>query len=125
MTGPQQLTLNFEPGLTVRFPDWHAVLTHAVYASRKGLGGVAADLDVSPTDLTKRLSKDENRPLRAEQAVEIIEATGDMTPIYWLIERFLRDPETQRTAAIQQLAGLMPVLIELASQAGVMPKGKR
>lgn len=120
----RQLTLDFEPGLTARYPDWHAVLTHAVYASRKGLNGVAADLDVSPTDLTKRLSKDEQRPLRAEQAVGIIESTGDLTPIYWLIERFLRDPETQRTAAIQQLAVVMPMVQALLEQAGVTPTGK-
>lgn len=121
----QQLSLNFEPGLTARYPDWHAVLTHAVYASRKGLNGVAGDLDVSPSDLTKRLSKDEQRPLRADQAVGIIESTGDLTPVYWLIERFLRDPEQQRTAAIQQLAQVMPILQTLIEQAGLTAKGKR
>jgi len=119
-----QLSLDFEPGLTARYPDWHAVLTHAVYASRKGLNGVAADLDVSPTDLTKRLAHHEERPLRADQAVAIIESTGDMTPIYWLIERFLRDPETQRTQAIQQIAQVMPVLMQLIEQAGVATAGK-
>jgi len=121
MTGAQ-LTLNFEPGLTARYPDWHATLAHAVYASRKGLSGVAADLDVSPSDLTKRLSHDENRPLRADQAVRIIESTGDLTPIYWLIEKFLRDADAQRVQAIQQLAELAPRLLELAAQAGVLTK---
>ena len=43
-----------------------------------------------------------------------------------LAEKFLRDPEAQRTAAIQQLAMLAPIMAALAEQAGVsIPKGRR
>ena len=59
--------------------------------------------------------------------IGIVEATGDHRPIYWLAEKFLGDPEAQRTAAMQQIAMLTPILVSLAEQAGVpMPtRGKR
>ena len=121
MPAAQQLTLNFTPGLTAQYRSLREVAAAAVYASRKGVSGVAGDLDMSPTDLTKRLNLDgaEPRPLRVEDLEGIIESTGDCRPIYWLIERFLRDPESVKQQAVSQLAVLVPQLLELARQAGV------
>lgn len=101
-----QLSLSFEPGLTARFRSLREATAHSVYASRKGRSSVAADLDLSPTDLTKRLNADhgEHRPLRADDVEQIIASTGDFTPIYWLIEKFLRDPDVVRQQATQILA---------------------
>jgi hypothetical protein len=116
-----QIALDFTPGLTAQYRSLREVAAAAVYASRKGVSGVAARLDMSPTDLTKRLNADsaEPRPLRVEDLEGIIESTGDMRPIYWLIERFLRDPESAKQQAVSQLATLLPALIELTRQAGI------
>jgi hypothetical protein len=114
-----QLTLNFTPGLTAQYRSLREVAAAAVYASRKGVAGVAGDLDMSPTDLTKRLNIDgaEPRPLRVEDLEGIVASTGDHRPIFWLIEKFLRDPATQQQQAIAQIAQLLPVLNELVTQA--------
>ena len=131
MAGSGQLALAFEPGLTARYRVFEDVLAAAVHAHRGGVDSVAAHLDMAPSDLSKRLNAHlaakegdpSNRPLRAADAFGIIEATGDFRPIYWLAEKFLRDPESQRTAAIQQLAMLGPIMVALAEQAGVkVPK---
>lgn len=115
-----QLSLSFEPGLTAWFRSLREAAAHSVYASRKGLSSVA-DLDLSPTDLTKRpnAERGEHRPLRADDVEQIIASTGDFTPIYWLIEKFLRDQDVVRQQATQQIAALLPQLIELAKQANV------
>lgn len=117
----QQLSLSFPTGLTAQFRSLREVAAAAVYASKKGVAGVAGSLDMSPTDLTKRLNPDsaEPRPLRVEDLEGIIAATGDMRPIHWLIERFLRDPEQAKAQAIGQMATLLPQMIELAKQAGI------
>lgn len=109
---PRQYTLDFEPGLTERFKTWDSVLAAAVYGSRKGLNAVASDLDMSPSELTRRLNPDSDdaRPLRTKDAVGIIKATEDMRPVYWLIETFLRDPEIARQEAIAQLPALMEAM---------------
>lgn len=113
----QQFALDFLPGITDRCPRWEDTLIHAVYASRTGLNGVAAALDASPSDLCKRLAGEESRPLRAKDVIGIIEATQDFTPIYWLIERFLKDPDAKRKEALARLPELMKLLEATLAQA--------
>lgn len=127
MASRDQLSFAFEPGLTARYRVWEDVLAAAVHGYRGGVEAVAAHLDMAPSDLSKRLNSHlaakegdpHNRPLRAGDAFGIIECTGDLRPIQWLAEKFMRDPDAARTAAIQQLAQLAPVFMALVEQAGV------
>lgn len=127
MGGGSQLALNFEPGLTARHRTLEDCCAAVVHNFRGGVESVAAHLDMAPSELSRRLnahvqSKEgeaSNRPLRVSDLVGIIQATGDFRPIYWLAEKYLRDPEAQRTAAIQQIALMIPVLAQLADEAGV------
>jgi hypothetical protein len=114
-----QLTLNLDLGLTAQYRSLREVAAATVYASKKGVAGVAGDLDMSPTDLTKRLNPDgaEPRPLRVEDLEGILSSTGDFRAIHWLIEKFLRDPSAVKEQAIGQIALLLPQLQELLAQA--------
>lgn len=124
-----QHSFDFTPGLTTQFPRLRDVLCAVVYASRAGLKGVAADLDISPSELSRMLNREQDDPrkLDVDDAVAIMASTGDTRPVQWLIERFLHNPEERRTMAAMQLAQILPVMIELAHQAGiaVAPKAKR
>jgi hypothetical protein len=117
-----QLQLDFEPGLLQKYPRWEDTFVTAVYSCRKGLNGVASDCDQSPSELSKRLawrkdSKDEPRPLRSCDIVEILKSTGDFTPIYWLIEQFLKDPEIRKQEALARIPGLVQQLEQIMAQA--------
>lgn len=116
----RQFTLDFEPGLTERFKSWDEVLAASVYGSRKGLNSVAADLDMSPSELTRRLNPDTDdpRPLRTKDGIKIIESTGDMRPVYWLIETFLQDPEAMKQEALSRLPGLLAAVQATLEAAG-------
>lgn len=122
-----QLSLAFEPGLTAKFRSVEDCLQHVVLTARGGVDAVAVKIDMAPSELTRRLhahlaakeGDPNNRPLRVSDMVHIITATGDLTPLYWLAEKFAADPESQRTSAMQQLAMLAPVFINLAEQAGI------
>jgi hypothetical protein len=123
-----QTSFDFTPGLTVQFPRLRDVLCAVVYGSRAGLKGVAADLDVSPSELSRMLNREQDDPrkLDVDDVVGIISATGDTRPVQWLIERFLHNPEERKVTAAAQLAQILPAVIELAHQAGVvMPKSRR
>jgi len=123
-----QATLNFTPGLTVQFPRLRDVCAAAVYGSRSGLKGVAADLDVSPSELSRMLNREQDDPrkLDVEDFVGLIASTGDTRPVQWLIERFLHNPEQRQAMAAAQIAQIMPALVELIAQAGVVvPKAGR
>lgn len=115
-----QLTLDFQPGLTVQFPQYEDVIAAAVYGSRKGLNGVAADLDMSPSELCRRLNRngDDHRPLRASDADRIIESTGDKRPVYWQIEKHLGDPKAAQQHALAQIPAVLAQLNELMKAAG-------
>lgn len=122
----QQLALDFEPGLTAKHRTLEDCCAAVVHNARVGVDGVAAALDMSPSELSRRLNAHvpakegdvHNRPLRVGDLVGIVQTTGDFRPIYWLIEKFLRDPEAQRTQAINQLAQTMPIIEALLEQAG-------
>jgi hypothetical protein len=62
----------------------------------------------------------DERKLDVDAAVKIIESTGDLRPVQWMVERFLQNPEVRRASAAAQLAQLMPALLQLAEQAGVV-----
>lgn len=111
-----QLSLDFTPGLTTQFKTLSQVCAAAVYGHRGGLGAVASDLDMAPSDLCRRLTEEHDRPLTAEHVDGIIASTQDMRPIHWLIEKYLQDPEAKRLQAINELAQIMPMVQALVEQ---------
>lgn len=121
-----QLAFDFTPGLTAQFPKLRDVLCASVYNSRGGLKAVASDLDVSPSELSRMLNRDQDDPrkLDVDVAVAIVDSTGDMRAVYWMIERFLRDPAQVRAQAAAEIARLLPTLNELVRQSGAT-KAKR
>lgn len=121
-----QMQLNFEPGLTAQFKTLEDVLSAAVYASRTGLQGCAAAADQSPSELSRRLNKVDALPLRVVDMTAVLDETKDLRPVYWLIERYLQDPQARRNALEQQFAQLLPAVITMAEQLGLTgTKGKR
>lgn len=116
--------LDFQSGLTAQFPHLEDVLTAVVYGCRIGLNGVAAALDQSPSELSRRLNResDDHRPARVADMVGIMKVTGDLRPIYWQIEKFMESPEARMARAADQLSHLLPMVVELATQAGVAAK---
>jgi len=125
-----QNAFDFTPGLTVQFKSLRQVLAAAVYGSRASLNGVASDLDLSPSELQRMLNRGiaDERKLDTDDVEKIIVSTSDLRPVYWMVEKFLQDPERMRATAAQQLAQLLPAVLELAHQAGVTaspPKHRR
>lgn len=133
MNARTQLPLDFEPGLTARHRTLEDCIAAVVHGYRGGMDSVAATLDMSPSELSRRLNAHiqakegdvSNRPLRVADLVGIVKATGDMRPIYWLAESFMGDPDSRRDAAVQQLAMLAPIFVTLAEQAGIQLQRKR
>lgn len=82
---------------------------------------IAADMDMSSSDLGRRLSPSEGDPRRlsVDDLVRLIDATGDLSPIYWLIEKFAIDDEARQRRAQAELAKQLPGLIALLKQVGV------
>lgn len=101
-----QLTLDFEGGLLRQHHNLLDVVATGTY--RHGLKRVAAAIDKAPSNLSMMLSGQRHFPI-SELEAWIVE-TGNLTPIYYLIERFLGERRPQSDAAIEQLRGLLPAL---------------
>jgi len=113
----QQMSLAFEPGLSVRFRSLVDCVASGVYG--RGLGRVAPMLDTAPSHLSVQLADDGTRHLPAATVERYIEATGDLTPIYYLLDKFCRDPAARQQEAVAQLAALVPQLAGLMEAAGL------
>ena len=126
-----QLTLDFRPGLTQQFRTLRLATHAAVLNARGGVQAIAPAVDMSPSLLGRKLSgnpDDPHRTLDIDDWVEVVRASGDLTPIYWLVERFLPNCEQKRSAAIDQLTRLMPqvaALLEVAAPADAAKRQRR
>lgn len=116
----KQYTLDFEPGLSERHHSLLDCVRETAYSFRSPLKTIAADMDMSESDLSRRLRSDptDKRSFSICDFERFIVATGDVTPIHYLIEKYLQDPEHKRARALDQLAGIMPMLESLLKTAG-------
>jgi hypothetical protein len=114
-----QLDLNFERGLIERFPTLMDVVRNDVENCGKLKKAVAADMDMSPSDLSRILSNNPSDPrnFTLDMLPAFIRATGRRTTIYWLIESFLDDPIKRREHALATLAEMLPGIAALVKQA--------
>lgn len=86
---------------------------------QRGLKRVAADLNEAPGNLSVKLSDDPVRHFSLDMFESYVEKTGDLTPIYYLVEKFLGDKRNTKQAAVEQIQAIGPHLVELLRQAGV------
>lgn len=113
----RQLTLDMDESLTTRFRCVRDVVAQGVYS--RGLKSCAADLDLAPGNLSNALSDEGQRKLGTDEMERYIERTGDKTPIYYLIARYLGDQAAARDEAIDKVVALLQHMPEVLAQAGV------
>lgn len=118
---PQQLTLNFEPGLAGRHKTLKACVRERVYAHPLPVKAIAADMDLSESELTRKLSENPNDPrnLSVDDLEAYLAKTGDHAPIYYLIEKYAVSTEAKQAYAAAELAKALPGILALARQMGV------
>lgn len=121
MTSARQLSLTFEPGLSARYSSLRDVVAHGVY--QRGLSVVAGKVDMAPSKLSEKLAGGNDRPrdLGIEEFERYLAKTGDVQPIYYLIERFLQDPGVAQAEAMARLVDIATQLGPLMAAAGVLP----
>ena len=109
-----QLTLEFEPGITERYSNLRECVTACVYA--RGLKRVAVDLDKAPGNLSRELGGDSDRHFSIEALERYIQTQGDMTPILYLIARYMGDQAQAEAATMRRLDDLMSQVTSVIGQ---------
>jgi hypothetical protein len=112
----EQFTLNFEPGLSERHPTLRDCIASSVY--RYGLTSAAIDLDKAPGNLSVELSADPSRKFGVDDLERYLAKSQDFTPIYYLIDKFLRDKGEQANTA--ELLAMLKQMAPAFKRAGVL-----
>lgn len=122
-TQNNQLTLEFEPGLVDRFGSLRECIAAGVY--QRGLKRVASDLDKAPGNLSRELGGESDRHFSADALERYIQTQGDLTPIYYLIARYMGDQSKAEAATLNRVESLMQEVAALMAQSGAAKKPAR
>ncbi len=115
------VTLDIDAGLAERYSNALEVVRAGAHSHRKPLKTIAADMDLSPSDLSRKLANnpDDPRRLTLLDLESYVVSTGDVQPILYLVQKFCTDPQAKQREALVALAKLAPQIQALLKQAGV------
>lgn len=102
-----QLTLDFEPGLTSRHRSLRDCIGSSIY--RRGLSTTAIDLNESPGNLSNQLSDESQRKFCVDDFEMFLEKSKDYTAIYYLVEKFLGGLDGEARATQSKLDTLAQI----------------
>lgn len=116
-----QLTLDFQPGLTELRVSCLDCVDAQIKSSGKPLKTIAADMDMSSSELSRKLAanKDDPRHFTLADLEKYLASTGDTTPILYLAQKYCVSNDIKRDQALTALANLAPQLGALLKAAGV------
>jgi hypothetical protein len=117
-----QFELNFDAGLTERYETFAKLLTHVVNYGHTQQKKIAADLDMQPSVLSRMVNEnDTSVNFPAHRLPDLIEATGDLRLIHWLVEKYCADKEDRRKRALNLIEALAPQLQAALKTLGEQP----
>jgi hypothetical protein len=99
----QQITINFQAGPVELYGSCREYVASLVYQQGKPQKAIAADMDYSPSDLSRKLSQhpDDSRRFTLDDLERFIEVTGDTKPVLYLIEKYLACSDPKRLAELE------------------------
>jgi hypothetical protein len=117
------MSLDFMPGLTERYDTVLQCIRAQVYGNAKPLKSIAADMDMSQSELSRKLSTNPDDPRRftVGDLESYVQATGDTTPVLYLAQKFCGTSDHRQREALSALAAMAPQLQALLKAAGVQP----
>lgn len=115
-----QLTLQLDSSLAERYRCVRDVCAAGIY--QRGLKRMAGDLEMAPGNLSASLAGD-GRSLSTDHLEKYIEISGDVSPILYLVARFIGIDAEQLQVARQ--ARIETLLTEVQSLLKEVPKTVR
>jgi hypothetical protein len=120
-----QLTLNFDPAMHERFPTLRAFIAHRAAVVPKHLKVQAADMDMAPSTLSRKLNPTEGDTQRfnCDDLEAWLDSTGDAAAVVeYLASKFMDTDEARRARALSKLERLLP---ELAALGALVSEARR
>lgn len=94
-----------------------------IHGQRGGVAAVAGKLDLSPSHLSEVLGggSHRHRKFDLDDLEKYVSTYRDVTPILYLVAKYLPDEMTAQTAALEQLSAIAARLPGLMAAAGIKP----
>lgn len=113
-----QLTLNFQPALPERFPTLRAYVAHRATQVEKAPKAQAADMDIAPSTLSRKLNPAEGDTQRFN--VDDLEAwltsTGDAPAVIeYLAAKFMDSDKARQARVLARVEALLPEMMTMLS----------
>jgi hypothetical protein len=104
MGAMQQVTINFEIGPVESYSTCREYIASLVHRQGKPQKAIAADMDYSPSDLSRKLAQapDDSRRFTLDDFEKFIDTTNDIRPVLYLVEKYLHKADAQRIAALEE-----------------------
>jgi hypothetical protein len=103
---PPQLTLSFEPSLPERFESLRAYVAHRATVQQKSMKVIAADMDVSPSTLSRKLNPGDGDTQRfnLDDLEGYLRSTEDASAVIeYLAAKYLHSPEDRKARALARV----------------------
>lgn len=113
---PAQMTLSFEPALPDRFPSLRAYVAHRSSVTQKSQKSQAADMDMAPSTLTRKLNPAEGdtQRLNCDDLEAWIASTGEASAVIeYLAAKYMDSPEARKARLLAKLEGSVPELLQM------------
>ncbi|WP_164086007.1 hypothetical protein [Stenotrophomonas maltophilia] len=114
-------TVTYEAGLT-RSASLRDHIATKVY-SGAGVTAVAGKLDMAPSKLSEKLAGSDSsgkpRGLSVDDFEHYMQQTGDLSPIHYLIERYMRTPEVVQAEHMAELHATLGTLSGVLIKMGI------
>lgn len=114
-----QLTLNFEPALPERFPTLRQYVAHRSAIVTKALKSQAADMDMAPSTLSRKLNPADGDTQRfnCDDLEGWIASTNDAAAVIeYLASKYMDTDKARQARALSRLEGLLPDILAMVSQ---------
>lgn len=100
-----QLTLSFEPSVVDRWPTLREFIEHRLPLQAKHAKTIAADMDIAPSTLSKKLKGEDNNRFTVDNLEQYLDSTGDIAAVVeYLAAKFMGGGDEARKARLMAQA---------------------
>lgn len=106
---PSQMTFSFEPSLPERFPTLRSYIAHRTPTLAKSAKVIAADMDMSPSTLSRKLnpSDGDTQRFNLDDLEAFLQSTGDAPAVIeYLAAKYMDSPEARKARVITKVERL-------------------
>jgi hypothetical protein len=113
-----QLTLNFEPNLPDRHPTLRSFIAHRANVTAKSMKVQAADMDMAPSTLSRKLNPAEGDTQRfnTDDLEQWISSTGEAPAVIeYLAAKYLDNDSSRKARTLAKVEKLLPELMAMVA----------